>query len=202
LPLSESKARAPLHRRQITIDAFQRADGLTEIEATLVDTKPFDFRVGTERPNVRAGEAIHRILVRLGVDEDAVIRETEVAMDGTPYHYCREVETRFDLNGIAMTSGFMKAVSERIGVADNCVHALQVLPQMATVLVQATYPAKRDSINRLPPDERPAPAMLNTCLGWQDHRPHVRDDHAGHYQERAQQNQPQAFTRTPPRDST
>lgn len=177
MPLSVPKIRTPLHKRQITIDAFERDDGLIDIEATLVDTKPFDFKLCTERPNVLAGEAIHRILVRVAVDQDAIIRETEVAMDDRPYHYCQEVESRFNLNGIKMASGFMKAVSERIGSADNCWHVQQVLPQMATVLVQATYPAKRDHINLLPAAERPKPPMINTCVGWQDHRPHVRAEH-------------------------
>ena len=190
MPLSAPRSRTPLHKRQITIDAFTRDDGLIDIEATLVDTKPFDFMLGTERPNVKAGEAVHRILVRLAVDEDAVIRETEVAMDGRPYHYCQEVETRFNLNGIKMSSGFMKAVSERIGPADTCWHAHQVLPQMATVLVQATYPAKRDRINLLPPAERPKPPMINTCVGWQDHRPHVRQEHGNHIQTADSPNQP------------
>jgi hypothetical protein len=182
VPLNEPKPRRPLHRRQITIDAFERADGLTEIEATLVDTKPFDFRLGTERPNVLAGEAIHRISVRVAVAEDKTIRECEVAMDETPYGYCREVEARFDLTGLKLTNGFMKAVAERIGPADNCWHAREMLPQIATVLVQATYPALRDRIEQLPPRERPVPPTLNTCAGWQSHRAHVRIEHAHHVQ--------------------
>jgi hypothetical protein len=182
LPLSERKSRIPLHRRQITIDAFECDDGRVELEALLVDTKPFDFVLGAERPNVVAGEPIHRIMVRLTVDENAVIQATEIAMDATPYHYCREVETRFNLNGIKIGNGFAKAVSERIGAADNCWHVQQVLPQMATAYIQATFPATRQRINQLPPDERPAPAMLNTCVGWQSHRAHVRDEHPVYYQ--------------------
>ncbi len=187
MPLGEPKTRSPLHRRQITIDAFQRADGLTEIEATLVDTKPVEFRLVAERPNVQPGEAIHRISVRLAMDEDDIIRETEVAMDSTPYHYCSEVETRFNLNGIKMGPGFMKAVRTRIGPADNCWHALQMLPQIATVLLQATYHARRERINQLPIDERPAPPMMNTCVGWQSHRVHVMHEHPRYYQKQAGQ---------------
>lgn len=191
MALSEPKARTPLHRRQITLDAFQRADGLTEIEATLVDTKPDDFRLGIERPHVPAGEAIHRIAVRLAVDAESTIRECEVAMEVTPYGYCREVEARFDLTGLNLGKGFIQAVGERLASADNCWHARQLLPQMATVLVQAIYPALRDRIAKLPRHERPAPAMLNTCAGWQSHRPHIRIEHADHYRpERAAEPDP------------
>ncbi len=190
MPLSEAKTRNPLHRRQITIDAFQRADGLTEIEATLVDTKPFQFRLGIERPNVQPDEAIHRISVRVAMDEHSIIRETEVAMDSTPYHYCSEVETRFNLNGIKMGPGFTKAVRARIGSADNCWHAQQMLPQIATVLVQATYPALRERITQLPMEERPAPPMLNTCVGWQSHRTHVMLEHPLYYQKQPGQSLP------------
>ncbi|SAL00069.1 hypothetical protein AWB80_07779 [Caballeronia pedi] len=183
MPLSEPKARSPLHRRAITIDAFLREDNLTDIEATLVDTKPVDFRLGVERPHVAPGEAIHRISVRLTVDGSGTIRATEVAMDATPYHCCKEVERRFQLNGINLGAGFMRAVRERIGAADNCWHASQLLPQMATVLVQANYLAMRERIKRLPLDERPPPAMLNTCVGWQDHRPHVQQEFPDFYRE-------------------
>jgi hypothetical protein len=182
VPLSEPKARLPLHRRQITLDAFRREDGLIDIESRLVDTKPFDFRVGTERPTIVSGEAIHGITVRLSVDSDSVIRECEVAMDSTPYSYCTDVSRRFDLTGIKMASGFMKAVSERIGGADNCWHVSQMLQQMATVLVQATYPALKAEIDRTPPAERAAPKMLDTCAGWQSHRPHIREEYPAGYQ--------------------
>ncbi|WP_250528462.1 DUF2889 domain-containing protein [Caballeronia sp. GAWG2-1] len=184
MPLSEAKARTPLHERVITIGAFLRDDDLIDIEATLVDTKPVEFELGVDRPHVAPGEAIHRISVRLSVDENARIRETEVAMDATPYHCCKEVESSFALNGIQLGAGLMKAVRERIGTAGNCWHASQLLPQMATVLVQANYLAMRARIDRLPPKERPAPKMLNTCVGWQDHRLHVQQDFPNFYREK------------------
>ena len=181
MPLSEPKTRDHLHRRQITIDAFRREDGLTDVEATLVDTKPIDFYVGSEHPNVRAGEAIHGISVRLSVDARSVIHECEVSMDSTPYSYCGEVSARFDLTGIKMTGGFMKAVGERIGPADNCWHVRQMLQQMATVFVQSTYPALRVEIDKLPPAQRAAPALVNSCAGWQSHRSHIREDFPAAY---------------------
>ncbi|MCG7400282.1 DUF2889 domain-containing protein [Caballeronia zhejiangensis] len=184
MPLSEPKARSPLHTRTITIDAFFREDGLTDIEATLVDTKPVQFRLGVDRPYVAAGEAIHRISVRLSVDASGTIHETEVAMDASPYHCCKEVEMKFQLNGVQLGAGFLKAVRERIGTEGNCWHASQLLPQMATVLVQANYLAMRERIDRLPSDQRPAPAMLNSCVGWQDHRVHVQKDFPKFYREK------------------
>lgn len=181
MPLSDPAPRQPIHTRQITIEAFEREDGLIDLEATLVDAKPFVFRLSVDRPQLAAGEPIHRISLRLTVDADAVIRHTEVAMDATPYTYCSEVPLRFDLNGIRMGAGFMKAVRERIGPADNCWHAQQMLPQMATALVQATFPANRERLQRLPEGERPTPPMLNTCVGWQSHRAHVRIEHPLHF---------------------
>ena len=182
MPLSDPKTRHHLHRRQITLDAFKRDDGLTDIEARLVDTKPFVFHVGSERPNVQAGEAIHGIAVRLSVDSNSVIRECEVAMDSTPYSYCGGVSTRFDLTGIKMTGGFMKAVSERIGGADNCWHVRQMLQQMATVLVQATYPALKVEIDKTPPAQRAVPHLINSCVGWQSNRPHILEEYPAGYQ--------------------
>ena len=181
MPLSEPKAREHLHRRRIVIDAFKRDDGLIDVEATLLDTKPLDFHVGTGGQNVRGGDAIHSMSVRLSVDAHSIIRECEVSMDAAPYSYCSEVSDRFDLTGIKMTGGFMKAVAERIGPADNCWHVRQMLQQMATVLVQTTYPVQRPEIDKLPPAQRPTPAMINSCAGWQSHRPHIRVDFPAAY---------------------
>jgi hypothetical protein len=179
--LSEAKTREHLHRRQITIDSYRRADGLMDVEATLVDIKSVDLYLGSKVPDVPAGDTIHGISVRLSVDAHSVIRECEVAMDSTPYSYCSEVSARFDLTGIAMTGGFMKAVAERIGHADNCWHVRQMLQQMATVFVQSSYPELRAEIEKLPPAQRPAPALINSCVGWQSHRSHIREDFPAAY---------------------
>lgn len=183
MPLSEPKTRDHLHRRQITIESFKREDGLIDVEATLVDTKPDDFHVGSEGENVRGGDPIHGMSVRLSVDAHSIIRECEVSMDARPYSYCGEVSARFDLTGIKMTGGFMKAVAERIGPADNCWHVRQMLQQMATVLVQSTYPVQRKEIDKMPPAERPTPAMVDSCVGWQSHRPHIRTDFPSAYRD-------------------
>ena len=154
MPLSDPAPRQPIHTRQITIEAFEREDGLIDLEATLVDAKPFVFRLSVDRPQLAAGEPIHRISLRLTVDADAVIRHTEVAMDATPYTYCSEVPLRFDLNGIRMGAGFMKAVREggRIVVihrADRLADLLALLGDKAgsfairPIHPYADQPAKR-----------------------------------------------------------
>lgn len=181
MPLSDPAPRKALHTRQITIDAFEREDGMIDLEATLVDSKPTALSLSADRPHLEPGEPIHQITLRLTVDGESVIRATEVAMDATPYSYCREVPEHFDLNGLRIGPGFTKAVRERIGPSHNCWHAQQMLPQIATTLVQATFPANRVRLHQLPPSERPAPPMLNTCVGWQSHRVHVRIEHPDHY---------------------
>ena len=44
MPLPPPAARTPLHKRRLTIDGFEREDGLYDIEGRIVDTKPYRFK--------------------------------------------------------------------------------------------------------------------------------------------------------------
>ena len=69
MPLPEpTSAREPLHRRAIEIRGYKRADGMYDVEAHLVDTKPYDFKLAAGvRP---AGEPVHDMWLRITVDRE------------------------------------------------------------------------------------------------------------------------------------
>lgn len=143
MPLSVSETpREALHRRQITMDGFERADGLFDIEAHLVDTKTYAFD-NMDRGAIPPGEPLHGMWVRLTVDEGMVIRACEAVSDHTPYAICPQAAPNFAaLAGVSIGPGFNRAVKDRVGGVLGCTHLRELLAQMATVAYQTIAPAK------------------------------------------------------------
>ena len=93
MPLSIPAARREIHHRLIDMRAYARQDGLFDVEAHLVDTKPFDFlRLSLPVP-IPAGEALHDLWIRLTVDAGFVVRAIEASSDRTPYALCKQAES-------------------------------------------------------------------------------------------------------------
>src|SRR5919205_434620 len=71
MPLTAPVERQPMHSREIRCQGFLRGDGLWDIEAHLVDTKPYDMP-NADRPHgkIAAGEHLHEMWIRLTVDSE------------------------------------------------------------------------------------------------------------------------------------
>jgi hypothetical protein len=70
----DSEPRRLMHRRSIECTGYLRSDGLWEVEARLVDTKPFVQR-DHFRGELQPGDPVHDIGVRLAADDSLTIRE-------------------------------------------------------------------------------------------------------------------------------
>ena len=93
MPLeNSSKSRRLMHTRSIECEGFLRDDGLWEVEAWLRDTKPFTQRADRFRDELKPGDPVHDIGLRLAIDDGMTIREAEAMMRATPYPTCVEVE--------------------------------------------------------------------------------------------------------------
>ncbi|MCB1868104.1 MAG: DUF2889 domain-containing protein, partial [Gammaproteobacteria bacterium] len=79
MPLKPAAKRKHLHTRHITCEGFMRDDGLWDIEAKLVDTKPFRFENRLGGRTTEADEPIHGMLLRVTLDLDLVIHEIDAA---------------------------------------------------------------------------------------------------------------------------
>src|SRR6266851_4937334 len=89
--MNNSDTRRLMHRRSVECHGYLRNDGLWEVEARLVDTKPFAQR-DQYRGELKAGDPVHDIALRLAVDDRMTIIEAETTMRATPYPTCIEVE--------------------------------------------------------------------------------------------------------------
>jgi hypothetical protein len=133
MPLPPPSAeRRHIHTRRIVCEAFERSDGLWEVDANMVDTKTHD----TERG--RAGQPLHDMWVRLTLDTDFVIRDVASAMNAYPNATCpMAVDPMRGLIGVRIGAGWQQDVRKHIGGALGCTHLRELLAPMATTAMQA-----------------------------------------------------------------
>ena len=94
MPLEDTATprRRHMHTRSVECSGYLRDDGLWEVEAWLRDTKPFSQPADRFRGELKPGDPVHDIGLRLAIDDSMTIREAEAMMRATPYPTCIEVE--------------------------------------------------------------------------------------------------------------
>lgn len=137
MPLSKEAPRQPIHHRVIDMQAYAREDGLYDVEARLVDRKPFPFRRrGTTTP-LPPNAPVHDLWVRVTIDEQFTIHAVETASDVTPYGTCPEGGKALQsMVGERMAAGWSRTVKTRLRGAASCTHLMELLIPMATTAYQ------------------------------------------------------------------
>lgn len=188
--LSEPVKREAMHTRRIEVQGFLREDGLLDVDARLVDTKPYSF-ANDASGEVPAGRPLHEMLVRMTVDEQLVITACEAVTLHSPYANCGGgAEGMGVLAGLALKAGFLKAANERLRGPLGCTHIREMLQQIATVAHQTMWPVReRARARRLAEEQRADPskvvradpgedggssAQVNTCFAYSSDGPVVR----------------------------
>ena len=137
MALPPAVARQPLHRRAVTVEAFQREDGLFELEARLTDTKSrsIELIAGTRA----AGDPIHDLMLRVTLDADYTIVAAAADSMSVPVPgACDTVGPRYErLVGLNLLRGFRKAVHERLGRTQGCTHLTELTAVLPTAALQA-----------------------------------------------------------------
>lgn len=161
MPLSDPAPREPRHLRTIECRGYRRADGLWDVEAHMTDTKSYAF-ANAHRGEIKPGEPLHDMWLRLTLDDDLVIRKAEAAIDAGPFGVCPEIVPRFALlEGIAIGHGWSRKVRALVGGVCGCTHLVELLRPMATVAYQTIWSARESQ----PSDDRPKrkPGYLDRC---------------------------------------
>ena len=134
MPLPPPAARRHVHSRTVQCEGYFREDGLWDVEASLLDTKPFahdDFERGRRQP----GDAVHKMSIRLTVDDYLVVREAAAAMDDVPYLTCNDVPPRIEaLVGLKLGGGWRAAVRARLEKRATCTHLMELIGPAIHVL--------------------------------------------------------------------
>ena len=154
------KPRRPLHLRRITCEAFEREDGLLDIEGLLIDTKPGPVQLLTGR-NIAPGAAIHQMRVCLTVNRDRWIVASAAYSEEHPYQECAGVEAAYQkLVGLRIEPGFTRRVKQMFRGEAGCTHISELIPPMATVVFQVLW-ADSD----FNPNESVKSSPLGSCHG-------------------------------------
>lgn len=131
--------RRSLHLRRITCEAFEREDGLLDVEGLLIDTKPTPLQLVTGR-HIDPGSAIHQMRVRLTVNRDRWIVAASAYSESYPYSECEEAEAAYrKLVGLRVEPGFTRQVKQLFRGEAGCTHISELIPPMATTLFQVLW---------------------------------------------------------------
>jgi hypothetical protein len=188
MPLSEPVARDIMHTRAITLQGYARKDGQFDVEARLVDTKPYAFD-NIDRGTVQPGEALHEMLVRVTVNESLVITACEAETLHGPFFVCAGgAASMTRLIGLTIKPGFLRSANEQLGGTQGCTHLREMLQQIATVVLQTLWPvrSRREAAALLEAQARgetqpgkPSMAdgsarLINTCHAYASNGPIVQ----------------------------
>ena len=174
MPLPPPAARRHVHTRRVQVEGFLRDDGLWDVEASLIDDKPYaydDFERGRRQP----GEPVHKMSIRLTVDDDLVVRDAAAAMDDVPYPTCNDVPPRIEaLIGMKLGGGWRNAVRERIAKRQACTHLLELIGPAITTLFQSMSAKSFEdaSGSRKAPTQKPY--FIDGCWSWRSDGPALK----------------------------
>ena len=147
---------------------FRRKGGLYDVEAHLVDTKPFAFERVNRPDPLPAGQALHDLWVRLVLDDEHTLLAVEAASDTTPFAICPQAGASLSaLVGTRIGKGWSKDVRERLQRIDNCTHLVERLMPLATTARMGTRGTQPIAV-RFPPGKRQS--QLDSCYAWSAER--------------------------------
>ncbi|HWE73437.1 MAG TPA: DUF2889 domain-containing protein [Stellaceae bacterium] len=165
MPLSAATPRAPIHARRIEMQGYLRQDGLWDIEGRLTDGKSYSFK-NDYRGEVKVGDFIHEMWLRLVVDDGLTIVAVEAATDNSPFGVCPAILPEFQkLVGLKIAKGFNGKVFELFGGVHGCTHHVELIGRLATVAFQTIFPYRNRMSDRTgePVQSNRRMRLLNTC---------------------------------------
>lgn len=131
-----------MHARRIHLDGFMRDDGLMDVEAYLVDTKPYAFET-VDRGAITPGTPLHEMRVRITVDAGMTIVAAEAVTEHGPFFTCGGGAASFSkLVGLTIKAGFLRAANAPLSGVQGCAHIREMLQQIATVALQTIWPVR------------------------------------------------------------
>ncbi|MCP3724837.1 DUF2889 domain-containing protein [Paraburkholderia sp. CNPSo 3272] len=164
MPLSPPVPRQLRHQRAIRAVAYEREDGLWDIDACLTDHKPRDVPLAAGvRPN---GLPIHELWLRITIDRKLNVVDAEASSDWVPYDgQCQNANPAYRaLIGLNLLDNFRREAARRLGGTVGCTHLTEMLGVLPTAAIQAFVGAVWDTSNGSP-GEAPGPELGKTAGG-------------------------------------
>jgi hypothetical protein len=158
MPLSPPVSRQLRHRRAIRLEAFEREDGLWDIEARLTDEKPRDVHLASGvRPN---GLPIHELWLRITIDRKLTIVDAEASSEWAPYGgLCAESNPVYrSLIGLNLLQNFRREANRLLRGTVGCTHLTELCAVLPTAAIQAFAGEVWNIENGNPKGEAAAPS--------------------------------------------
>jgi hypothetical protein len=160
-PLPAPVDRQHLHTRRYEFHGYHRADGLWDIEGRMTDTKTYAFS-NAWRGEIKAGEPVHDMWIRLTLDDDMVVQDIEARTAASPFQICGGITPAYAaMKGVRVGKGWNRKIKELFGGVQGCTHHTEMLGAMATVAYQTIYSAKKKWSGSDGTSQRPT--FLDTC---------------------------------------
>ena len=186
MPLPAAVPRELSHTRQVTFQGYYRQDGLWDIEAQIIDTKPFSFPNTDRGGTIEAEEPLHNMSVRLTMDDKLNIHDIEVVTDHSPYNYCPGISSTYKkLIGERIAPGWSNKLKTLFGKAGGCTHITELLASAGTAAIQTIYGSRQKQLERSKNSDR-YPWHLNTCYAMEQSSPVVATHWPEYYQPRVE----------------
>src|SRR5258705_2904234 len=137
MPLSPPVSRQLRHRRAIRAEAYEREDGLWDIEARLTDEKPRDVTLASGiRPN---GQPIHELWLRITIDRKLNVVDAEASSGWVPYPgLCQVSNPAYRaLIGLNLLNNFRRDANRLLGGTAGCTHLTELCAVLPTAAIQA-----------------------------------------------------------------
>jgi hypothetical protein len=164
MPLPSSIDREELHRRRVELGGYRRVDGLYDVEAHMVDTKPEDLVLSSGRV-VSAGEPVHDMSIRIVVDEDLNVMDVLACIDAAPQGICPQAtSTLKSLKGLRIGPGWSKIVGEKLAGRKGCTHLTELLKPLATVAFQTLWKVRENRPAAV--DANGKPRKIDSCYAY------------------------------------
>ncbi|WP_144112039.1 DUF2889 domain-containing protein [Paraburkholderia sp. BCC1886] len=137
MPLPPPVSRQLRHRRAIRAEAYERADGLWDVEACLTDEKPRDVVLATGvRPE---GQPIHELWLRITIDRQLNVVDAHASSDWVPYPgLCQASNPAYRaLIGLNLLQNFRRDSARLLGGTAGCTHLTELCAVLPTAAIQA-----------------------------------------------------------------
>lgn len=178
-PLPAPVPRKRQHTRTIECNGYLRADGLYDVEGRLVDVKSISFH-NMDRGDVKPGEPIHEMWIRLTVDIDLNVVDVAATTVWGPYNMCGDIAPAFKcLKGLTIGPGWTRKTRELLAGIKGCTHMVELLGPVATTAFQTIYADRVARDKREGRNEKPA--LIGSCHAYAPDSPVVAVRHPEHY---------------------
>lgn len=156
-----SVARKPLHKRAITVEVFEREDGLWDVDAQLIDTKAYNFPLFGGGEHL-AGQPVHHMWLRITIDRTYTIVDASVDYEAAPYTVCSAIaESYKQLIGLNLIRGFRHDVRARLAGRHGCTHVTELTNVLPTAAIQGI--ATRINPVKLANEQTKRPFQIDGC---------------------------------------